>query len=68
MTKRELEAAQENGTFEEYLQKYEGVSLSVLIDKLNELEEMPGSDELEIEALKQLIKDMSCDMNPFQID
>ena len=45
MTKRELEAAQENGTFEEYLQKYEGVSLSVLIDKLNELEEMPGSDE-----------------------
>ena len=52
--------------YEEYREQYEGESLTVLVDKLNQLERTVGSDQIEIQAIKDVISTMECDMNVFE--
>ena len=65
MTKQEI-LQQEEMLYEEYREQYEGESLTVLVDKLNQLERTVGSDQIEIQAIKDVISTMECDMNVFE--
>ena len=63
MTKAEVLA--EEMRYEEYREQYSSESLTVLVDKVHKLEETPGSDVIEIKAIRDVIATMDCDMNPY---
>ena len=67
MSKDEI-LEQEEERYQEFLEQYEGTSLCVMTERLNELEETPGADLVEIAAIRDLLKDMNCDMNPYYND
>lgn len=64
MTKQEI-IEMEEALLEEYKEEYQGQSLTVLVDELNSLERTVGSDTIRIQAIKEVISTMDCDMNPY---
>lgn len=65
MTKKEKIEENEEIRYEEYRDEYQGRSLSVLVDRLNELNRAPGSDLVEIQAIKDLLSEMDSEVDPY---
>ena len=64
MTKQEI-LEMEEARYQEFCEQYKDESLTVLVDRLNQLERTVGSDQIEIQAIKDTIETMDCDMNPY---
>ncbi|MBP5399602.1 MAG: hypothetical protein J6Y53_04210 [Alphaproteobacteria bacterium] len=57
---------EEEVLYQEYYEKYQGLSLVALVDRKRELQSVVGSDPVEIRALNDLINETQCDMDPYE--
>ena len=56
---------EEEVLYQEYYEKYQGLSLVALVDRKRELQNVVGSDPIELQALSDLINETQCDMDPY---
>ncbi len=65
MTKKERNQMEEEQRYEGFIEEYEGLSMSVLVDKLNALDRTPGADMIEMQAIKELLSKMDSEVDPY---
>lgn len=65
MTKKEKNQIEEEQRYEDFIEEYEGLSMSVLVDKLNALDRTPGADMIEMQAIKDLLSKMDSEVDPY---